>query len=326
MDKGERTRRFVLLCMLTCLLVGLTACGQPKLKESQIKEDIQNKEDMSEVWLNGETLTLEDVRIERRQSNEKSETVYCVVVTGNEKCWAESYYILQYTYFDQGGWYMEGSYEYQERAVYPRCGISLVEIEEQLQKVLGEETQYELGLEERQTDLDKGTDSVPFRAWKDGVIFSWETNGSVRSTWYANKWITKCTIPIKLTLPDIIGEWATEDDYYHLKIHNIQWDSAEKSVSVTYSFMFRNAYNKSEWITEYSYETARVGVNLGGGVSLNIGVDDEGNYTVYSPNPKDIYLTFSLLNSFWGSEQVFIRPDSISWRYSGDNEELTRIK
>lgn len=129
---GQWKKIAKVLVLLGGMMLALTACQDSVPKEGQIKEDIP--EDMRVIYVDSgfgeETITLDvtEVNILKRQTNEKDDTVYCTVVMSNDNYEYTADWVLNYVYYDQGGWILEG-YTYNEQSdnspiLIPLTGIS----------------------------------------------------------------------------------------------------------------------------------------------------------------------------------------------------------
>lgn len=106
--------------MLLCVF--LTSCGIPKPPEAnQISQDLSS-EFKTLIIENPFDATNADVydmdistAVDKRQTNEKDDTVYCLVQLINEYYRITKYLRLNYTYYDKGGWILEGYDEYQDQ-------------------------------------------------------------------------------------------------------------------------------------------------------------------------------------------------------------------
>lgn len=129
---GQWKKIAKVLILLGGMTLALTACQDSVPKEGQIKEDIP--EDMRVIYVDSgfgeETITLDvtEVNILKRQTNEKDDTVYCTVVMSNDDYEYTADWVLNYVYYDQGGWVLEG-YTYNEQSdnspiLIPLTGVS----------------------------------------------------------------------------------------------------------------------------------------------------------------------------------------------------------
>lgn len=106
--------------MLLCVL--LTSCGIPKPPEAnQISQDLSS-EFKTLIVENPFDLTNADVydmdittAVDKRQTNEKEDTAYCLVQLTNEYYRITKYLKLNYIYYDKGGWILEDYSEYQDQ-------------------------------------------------------------------------------------------------------------------------------------------------------------------------------------------------------------------
>lgn len=111
-----------LFCLVVCgfAMCGLTACSIPKPPaKEQIAKDlpsdlttaiIENPFDATDADVYEMDVT--EIVIEKRQTNEKDDTVYCWVELENEYYHFIKYVTLNYNFYDQGGWILDGYSEY----------------------------------------------------------------------------------------------------------------------------------------------------------------------------------------------------------------------
>lgn len=108
----------IFICAILCTL--LTSCGIPKPpNEDQIANSLPN--DLSTVIIanpfddmNSDVyeMNIKEVVIEKRQTNEKSDTAYCRVTLENEYYRFTKHLELNYNYYDKGGWILDRYNEY----------------------------------------------------------------------------------------------------------------------------------------------------------------------------------------------------------------------
>lgn len=117
-----KKRVWGLLTMMLALVVlmSLNACsGSPKPpQEAQIRDDIPQELLVVPVYKNGETetfpLDISSISIEKRQTNEKDDTVYCVLELENELYCVTRHVRMDYTFYDEGGWMLDGCSETED--------------------------------------------------------------------------------------------------------------------------------------------------------------------------------------------------------------------
>ena len=108
----RKTICFVLA--IVCSLV-LSSCGvSSPPNEAHIKEDLIEA-GISSISIDNpfseyndySEFEIQSIEIEKRQTNDKDDTVYCIVSMENEWYYLEKNLILFYTYYDQGGWILD---------------------------------------------------------------------------------------------------------------------------------------------------------------------------------------------------------------------------
>ncbi|MDE6108379.1 MAG: hypothetical protein K2F83_06915 [Oscillospiraceae bacterium] len=309
MEKGRRVPLFVLLCLCFCLAVSLTACGQPKLKESQVKADLEQS-----VRFDGQNLELEDIRIERRQNNEKSEIVYCAAIYGNEQYGVTVYYLQNYSYYDQGGWFLDGTNEYQEQEAVARSGVSGKQMSDYVKSEFGPNAQYEIISQE--TDLSRGNnwrerekDQVTYRVWQNGSVLSYESTGTYFWKMSDSGWRTnQNSYTTTYSMEDIIGDWYGSTEYNfdfteerYLTIHSIQWDGSDGDI--TFSYSERHLKN-GEFVREKIFAD-------------NVTVSLSSNFYLYwiAPDEVSFSLEFEYQDNFYRENLEFmIFPDHVYYK------------
>ena len=110
-------------CAILCLM--LASCGIPKPPtEKRIMADLPNNLTTISVGnpldaasdIQSETKVISLV-IEKRQTNEKDDVVYCVLDLENQYFHFTKYVVLHYIYYDQGGWILD-DWEYYKDSSY----------------------------------------------------------------------------------------------------------------------------------------------------------------------------------------------------------------
>ena len=119
-------KKSIIMALFIALLCTLASCGISKPpKESKITEDISSE--ISNIVIENPfswddsiyNLNIKSLNIEKRQTNEKSDTVYCVAELENSFYHLTKYIVCYYTYYDQGGWILEGYENYKD----PECTV-----------------------------------------------------------------------------------------------------------------------------------------------------------------------------------------------------------
>lgn len=116
----KKTVLLLFLSALICVLV--SSCGIPKPPD---KEDISKDlpDELTTITIGNPfdsshadvyKMNVNGVAIEKRQTNEKEDIVYCWVGLDNEYYRVTKYVKLKYYYYDEGGWLLDEYSEYQE--------------------------------------------------------------------------------------------------------------------------------------------------------------------------------------------------------------------
>ena len=96
-----------------------TRGGNKPLNEDKIAQIVPN--DILKYSLNGatNTMTVNNVTIDKRQTYEKNDIVYAVINMEDRYVNRTAYYILTINYYDKGGWIIEKWEKYRDSTSYP---------------------------------------------------------------------------------------------------------------------------------------------------------------------------------------------------------------
>lgn len=119
------TKKFYMLLLCAVILAVLTSCGIPKPpNEKQIAEELPDeittiiiKNPFDATNLDIYEMEVASLSIERRQTNEKDDVVYCMIDLENEYYSFKKYVKLQYNYYDTGGWIID-DWAYYNDTIY----------------------------------------------------------------------------------------------------------------------------------------------------------------------------------------------------------------
>lgn len=157
--------------MLIISMFGLSACGQKVADEEQIKQEL---EEYSKFQFLGEYEQIEEVVIEKRQTEkeQKTDTVWCTVTTSNAAVSCQKNVILSYGLYDKSGWMLDDiEVESKDKWIMtPLKGIEESSLSALLSgQVLNidneewsikKENLLNIKIEEQQTNLEQKTDQV----------------------------------------------------------------------------------------------------------------------------------------------------------------------
>lgn len=113
-------KNFVLLCTTLILLLMAFGCQDKAVNEKQIIENLPKDfvtmtiENPFTDEISDMQLTIDSLEIEKRQTNEKDDTIYCIVKLSNEYFEFTKYIRCYYVYYDKGGWILENWDYYQD--------------------------------------------------------------------------------------------------------------------------------------------------------------------------------------------------------------------
>ena len=101
------------------IVFSLLSCSQRPLNENSISKIVP--EEILRYSSGGETHTMlvKKVKTDRRQTNDKVDTVYAIVDMDDDIVHKTGYYIFTINYYDQGGWIIDKWEQYQTPYIYP---------------------------------------------------------------------------------------------------------------------------------------------------------------------------------------------------------------
>ena len=143
--RGDKDMKKYILTIISVLtLLSLCGCTPEAKTEDEIKSDFTDEMKTLSVdvsWGGNSTLPLEleSLEIEKRQTNDKDDTVYCDVVMKNDEYDMTASYVLYYNYYDEGGWILD-NYEVLERDITPVNGMNEWFVEEYMSHNYGNYT------------------------------------------------------------------------------------------------------------------------------------------------------------------------------------------
>ena len=99
-------RVILLMSMLIISAFGISACGKKVVDEEQIKQELEAN---AEFQFLKEGEQIEKIVIERRQTEkeQKTDTVWCTVVTNDAEVSCQKNVILSYGLYDKTGWMLD---------------------------------------------------------------------------------------------------------------------------------------------------------------------------------------------------------------------------
>lgn len=168
----RKTMRFALL--MSMLIIGafsLSACGKKVASEEQIKQELESN---TEFHFLKEGEQIDEVVIEKRQTEkeQKTDTVWCTVVTNDTEVSCQKNVILSYGLYDKTGWMLDDvDVESKEKWIMtPLKGIEesallsllsgqTIVIDEE-EWLITQENLLNMKIDEQQTNLDQKTDQL----------------------------------------------------------------------------------------------------------------------------------------------------------------------
>lgn len=188
----------LLMSMLMVCMFGLSACVKKTADEEQIKQELESENDFH-FLKEGEHI--EEIVIEKRQTEkkEKTDTVWCIVVTSDSEISCQKNIVLSYGLYDKAGWMLDDiEVESKEKWIMtPLKGVEesalLTLLSGRVLVIDGEEwqiTQENLSnvrIEKQQTDLEQQTDKVTISFVLDDKLERAEGQIEVLFT-FSQKW------------------------------------------------------------------------------------------------------------------------------------------
>lgn len=107
MEVIKRHRLLLVLIIAATFAAFLCGCGAKEKSESEIRNSLP--EDFLSVIVGGEKekMTIDRFTVNKRQTNEKTDLVYCDLTMSNEHFELTALCQLQYNYYDKGGWTLD---------------------------------------------------------------------------------------------------------------------------------------------------------------------------------------------------------------------------
>ena len=171
-NQMRKTIRVILLMsMLIISAFGISACGKKVVDEEQIKQELEAN---AEFQFLKEGEQIEKIVIERRQTEkeQKTDTVWCTVVTNDAEVSCQKNVILSYGLYDKTGWMLdEIEVEPKEKWIMtPLKGVEesglspllsgqVIVIDEE-EWLITQENLLKAEIEKQQTDLEQKIDKL----------------------------------------------------------------------------------------------------------------------------------------------------------------------
>lgn len=203
-----------LIFIVSVLLLVMSGCRPAPPNEERIKRTLPNE--ITKLSVNNpfyeyewESEYIEDnldvlsVKIEKRQTNEKDDTAYCVIDLQNEFYHFTKYLILNYVYYDEGGWMLENWTTYREDAYEILKNPFEENAVERKMNFLEEEPNA------KAISCSLEGDTITYRTqYKKKSTFCTEEGERIDTyTFNGTSWISSCDISNVNRIWDISGEW-----------------------------------------------------------------------------------------------------------------------
>lgn len=215
----------------TLLCIFLTSCsGIPKPPtESQIAEELPD--DITTIvidnpfdYTNADVykMNIEAVTIEKRQTNEKNDVVYCTVDLTNEYYHFTKYMKLEYNYYDQGGWCLDKYDEYEANK------WKLLDVPFSVEKASAALYNYEIsGPGTMTSDLSNNLICFSFPIEEVHANGTYEGTGLVTCQFDGIRWQSETNTDNIHFVWDIQGTWA------YSRIKETSYDKQIEEIEVT---------------------------------------------------------------------------------------------
>lgn len=167
MKKARHILGLILICVLA---LGMTACGKKVADEEQIKQELESNQEIR-FLKNGEQI--DEIVIEKRQTdkNQKTDTVWCTVVTNDTEVSYQKNAVLTYGLYDEGWMLDDVDVNSKDQWIYtPLKGISENGVLDSLQGqtviveneewVITQDSLIKAEVFDQQTDLNSKKDQV----------------------------------------------------------------------------------------------------------------------------------------------------------------------
>jgi hypothetical protein len=116
--EGFKMKSYIAMILSFLFLLLLFSCAPRPLSENRIAQIVP--EEILTYSSSGEThiMLVKKVTIDRRQTNEKMDTVYAIVDMDDSIVHKTGYYIFTINYYDKGGWIIDEWEQYQAPILY----------------------------------------------------------------------------------------------------------------------------------------------------------------------------------------------------------------
>lgn len=218
--------RILLVGMLLLLVVTLTSCGVPSVKnEEEILMDLRDR-DMGAYVVTGvlddPSVSIESIEILKRQTNqeEKTDYVFIAMYSESENARHVNSYKLTYNLYDDKGWVLDSSEVYSDGPY-------------EVQPLNGPDESLVDGFFERFNDSFSGLSWVPYTSWHTGDIQADLEKGTALITVYAQREtelvVTSETLLLEAIFSPALCVWQIPEvgvDYY-LTSMTYEWNFFE---------------------------------------------------------------------------------------------------
>lgn len=157
--------------MLIIGMCSLSACGHKVADEEQVRQELETN---SQFRFLGEDEQIEEVVIEKRQTDkeQKTDTVWCMVTTSDAEASCQKEVVLTYGLYDKTGWVLDDMdvASRDKWVMTPLKGVAESELPDLLsgqtlviedeEWLMTQDSLINTKIEEQQTDLEQKTDQV----------------------------------------------------------------------------------------------------------------------------------------------------------------------
>lgn len=224
----KRLCRFILVFGVALLLSG---CGDSIVSENQMKDDIENYGEANVVYIDyGSSsdsyyLDVTDLEVNKRQTNEKDDTVYCTVMMEDENYRYTADYTLYYNYYDEGGWILD-DYSSENSVLTPLVGVPVENSDSEMSQYYFDDYEFV----DSYLDEESYENQLEYHVSYQGDYVSCDGNVQLTYWWY-NEGNYGCWTPELIYNDygifdwDVAGEWGY--NYFDYQVLEINIDSID---------------------------------------------------------------------------------------------------
>ena len=115
----NRLLKSIFLLLVFLFTISLSACSRRPLGDKDLINLIPEEILLYSLDGNEKKMSVNNVAIERRQTNNKEDIVYAIITMEDSYIHRTAFYILTINYYDTGGWIIDSWEKYQETKAFP---------------------------------------------------------------------------------------------------------------------------------------------------------------------------------------------------------------